>query len=479
MARKKIFTVGFDLPGDDFESVPYDSDQSLLDADIVLYEVGFSRHPSEDYQGTPLFNRSDSVRVAQDLEHWRSELAAATNAGKLVIVFLAKPRSYYRYTGDQQFSGTGRSRVTTSIVTSVTSYAAVPNITSVEAKSGREVRLTKEAIYLAPYWSEFSEYSAYESFVEGKFSHAVLTTKTGNKTVAATFRGKGSILFLPPLRYDEDAFLEYDPRIGESQWTKEAIKFGKRLAGALASLAVAEGKDRLNTPPPEWAIDSAFATPEEGTLHSEIADISRKIGDLQGQRTELEQKLQEAGSIRALLYEQGKPLERAVRNALVLLGFSAVPFAEGDSEFDVVFESAEGRCLGEVEGKDSKAVNIDKFSQLERNLQEDFAREGITEYAKGVLFGNAERLKPPTERGEAFTAKCVTAAKRVHVALVRTADLFDCVRYLRTHPDREYAKACRQKIFAADGIVAVFSPPPISAATSLGEEAQVVGLASG
>lgn len=479
MARKKIFTVGFDLPGDDFESVPYDSDQSLLDADIVLYEVGFSRHPSEDYQGTPLFNRSDSVRVAQDLEHWRSELAAATNAGKLVIVFLAKPRSYYRYTGDQQFSGTGRSRVPTPIVTSVTSYAAVPNITSVEAKSGREVRLTKEAIYLAPYWSEFSENSAYECFVEGKFSHSLITTKTGNKTVAAAFRGTGSLLFLPPLRYDDDAFTELDSRVDDFVWTKEAIKFGKRLATTLAGLADSVGKERLSTPPPQWALDSAFTTPEEGMLHSEIAVVSERIIELQGQRTELEQKLQEEGSIRALLYEQGKPLERAVRSALIVLGFVAVPFAEGDSEFDVVFESDEGRCLGEVEGKDSKAINIDKFSQLERNLQEDFARESVTEYAKGVLFGNAERLNALNERGEAFTAKCVTAAKRVHVALVRTADLFDCVRYLKTNPDVDYAKVCRQKIFEADGIVVVFPPPPVSAATNLGEEAKIVGLATG
>jgi hypothetical protein len=132
--------------------------------------------------------------------------------------------------------------------------------------------------------------------------------------------------------------------------------------------------------------------------------------------------------------------------------------------------------LGEVEGKDSRAVNIDKFSQLERNLHEDFAREGVTDYAKGVLFGNAERLKPPTERREAFTAKCVTAAKRVHVALVRTADLFDCVRYLQANPDPDYARACREKIFEADGLVVVFPVPPVSTFTNLREkEANVAG----
>src|SRR5439155_24203874 len=111
------------------------------------------------------------------------------------------------------------------------------------------------------------------------------------------------------------------------------------------------------------------------------------------------------------------------------------PFVGGDSEFDVVFHAPEGRCLGEVEGKDAKAINIDKLSQLERNLQEDFARDEVTEFAKGVLFGNAERLKPPAQRGEAFTEKCISAAKRACIALVRTSDLFDPVRYLRTHPD--------------------------------------------
>lgn len=255
MAKKRIFAVGFDLPGNDFEYVPLDSDQSLLDADIVLYEVGFGDHyASEDYQGEPLFSHSLSVRVAQNLQHWRSELAAATNVGKLVIIFLAKPFSYFRYTGNQQYSGTGRSRVTSNIVTRVTSYDAVPNITSAEAKSGREVRLTKEATYLAPYWKEFAEYSAYEAFIEGKFTNAILTTKTGNKIVGASVRSKGSLLFLPPLRYDEEKFTKYDSKKRKTYWTAEAIKFGKRLATALAALSETLLSGRLTTPPPAWVL---------------------------------------------------------------------------------------------------------------------------------------------------------------------------------------------------------------------------------
>lgn len=470
MARKKIFTIGFELPGGDFETISYDSDQSLLDADIILYEVGFGHHANEDYQGTPLFNRNNSAQVGQNIHHWYSELTAATNAGKLVIVFLAKPLTYYRYTGQQTFSGTGRSRTTTNVVTIVESYSAIPKISSAEAKSGREVRLTKEAAYIASYWSEFGAFSAYEAFIEGGFSHVLLTTKAGSKTVAAAFRGNGSLLFLPPLRYDDETFLEFDPEKEEDVWTEEAISFGKRLTKALTALAESLASNSARTPPPPWALDSAFATEEEGVLQSKIADVSETISELHRQRTGLEEQLHEAGSARALLYEQGKPLEHAVRNALILMDFSAAPFADGDSEFDVVFQSPEGRCLGEVEGKDNRAVNIDKMSQLERNLQEDFARDDVTEFAKGVLFGNSERLKTPAERGEAFTLKTFTAAKRAHIALIRTSDLFDCVRYLRTHPDPEYAKRCREKIFEADGVIVIFPPPPVGTATRIQEE---------
>jgi len=233
---KRIFVVGFDLPGDEFEYVEFNSDQSLLDADIVLYEPSLGGYQGfEEYNGRPLLTRDGSVRIVENIRHWKSELAAATNAGKLVIVYLAKPHYCYRYTGQQQFSGTGRSRVTTNLVTDVSSYEAAPNVSSVEAKTGQQMKL-------AP-----------------------------------------------------------------------------------------------------------------------------------------------------------------------------------------------------------------------------------TAYAKGVLFGNNERLTIPAERGQAFTEKCMTAAKRLGVALVRTSDLFEPARYLLDNPDDGYAGACRQAIFEASGEIVTFPPPPISSKSQVAE----------
>ena len=170
-----------------------------------------------------------------------------------------------------------------------------------------------------------------------------------------------------------------------------------------------------------------------------------------------------AGGLRRLLYEQGKQLEEAILEALVLFGFEATPYADAESQFDALFNSPEGRCLGEAEGKDNKAISVDKISQLERNLQEDFARDEIDDYAKGVLFGNAYRLIPVAQRGDFFTTKCVSAAKRGSIALVRTPDLFAPAKYLKEHsPDDQYAKQCRDAIFKSIGTLVVFPDPPIN-----------------
>ena len=89
--------------------------------------------------------------------------------------------------------------------------------------------------------------------------------------------------------------------------------------------------------------------------------------------------------MKRLLYENGKPLEDAIRITLEMMEFRVEHFENSESEFDVVFESKEGRLIGEAEGKDNKAINISKLRQLEMNIHEDFERDEVSDMAKGVL----------------------------------------------------------------------------------------------
>jgi hypothetical protein len=121
----------------------------------------------EAFQGKPKLSESDSFRAVEDAAHWRSELKAAFDAGKTIIIYLSKLEEYYIYTGQQTHSGTGRSRVTTNIVNPFNNYRFLPlPLDKVVTASGTEIRVAKDLKFLAPYWKEFAEHSPYEAYLE-------------------------------------------------------------------------------------------------------------------------------------------------------------------------------------------------------------------------------------------------------------------------------------------------------------------------
>ena len=91
----------------------------------------------------------------------------------------------------------------------------------------------------------------------------------------------------------------------------------------------------------------------EGEFEADITACAADIAKLQSTKAKFEKELATAGNLRRLLFEQGKPLESVVLEVMGLFGFDAEAFSKDGSEFDGLFVSSEGRCLGEVEGKDN------------------------------------------------------------------------------------------------------------------------------
>jgi hypothetical protein len=350
-------------------------------------------------------------------------------------------------------------------------YDAIPvSLRELTPRVGREiVPLTLGPI--AAYWAQFGRDSPYEVYFNYDEAGLVplLATKNRERLVGALSRNKsgGAFVLLPPVSWDDEAF-SYT-RGKQSYWNKAGMAFGKRLVAALLDAAQTLQRAGVRSPVPEWATAAEHATELEGKLQERLEQIDAQTAALADSRRSVQTELEEAGVLRWLLFETGKPLERVILKALSLLGFVAEPFREGQSEFDAVFTAPEGRCLGEAEGKDNRAINVDKISQLARNLEEDFAREEISSYAKGVLFGNAYRLQPLASRAEFFTEKCKATALRMKVALVRTPDLFAAARYLASSLEENYASACRAAIFSAEGNTVVFPDPPKTSVSTTGE----------
>jgi len=466
MAKKKIFSVEFEWPGEDVEYIPFSSSNSLLDADIILFNPDISEYrygASEDYQGKPCLNDRDSFKLMEATDHWRRELKSAFDAGKTIIVYLNKVEEIFIATGKNEYSGTGRNRQTTRIVTITSNYKSIPTCLDPVNSKGSSMKLTRESGIISSYWKDFGGESSFLVLLKDDFKNSLVLTKSGDKTVGGIIKGKssGSIIFLPYFTFsDEKYYAESEESDTGFVWTKTALQAGKKLLSHIIEIDKTVKKDSGHTPTPEWANSSKYLTSIENTIQENLLKIEAKIESLNNEKEGLVSSLNESGVLRYLLYEKGKPLESAIIEALKTIGFEASNFADEESEFDVVFESKEGRLIGEAEGKDSKAINIDKLRQLEMNIHEDFAKDEVESIAKGVLFGNAYRLSALPERADFFTTKCLTAAERSGIALIRTPDLFFVAKYLKDTKDKRFATKCRKEIISTSGKIVSFPSIP-------------------
>jgi hypothetical protein len=451
MARKLI-SIGYEITGFSEDCYFYSSDQSILDSDVLVFEP---ETYDTTYGGKTSLTESGSFTIQQEAEHWRRELSTALEDGKTVFLIFRKFQIVEIYTGQKEFKGAK----TINYVTNYNNYKFSPvALPSMTAKGGSEVVFKGNPVF-ATFFREFKKYLRFECYLNDEVVRPLFVTKTGAKPIGAIFNvGKGHLVLIPPIEYDRKKFIKGK---GEKEyWTKEALAFGNRLVKIIFDIDKGLRSESQETPPPSWVKDSEFALPRETVLLREIDVVHEQRQRLKEKELALQVDLKNERKLKNLLFETGKLLEAAVILALRVLGYSAENFRDGDLEFDQVIKSPEGdRFIGECEGRDSAAVNIDKFRQLAENIQADLQREEIEKPATGILFGNGFRLTRPKDRAEQFTAKCLSSAKRDTV-LIRTPDLYPIVRYIQETNDEDYKKACRDSIFACVGRIVEFPPIP-------------------
>lgn len=475
---KHIVAVGCEIPGRAIRHIPFKSNESLLDADIAVFSLDFSSYSvCKTFAGQPLLSEDDSGELRAHAERWRTELATALEHGKTVFLFMRGIEDFSIYSGGMHTTGTGRSYRVVNEVVPFKPYSVVPVGElegAIRLSQGERIKPTKDLGPLSSYWQEFEPYSYYDVYLDKPIGRAALVTQTGDKMVGGVARWKdwkGALVFLPIINFDllvkqrqkQMASRKRQGKAKKPQTGRANASVGAQFAKVLTEIDKVLRLSSDRTPLPSWAAGDKFVLREERQLRSEITSLEARVDELQIARAELQTRLDTAGNLRGLLYETGHPLEGAVLEALRLLGFAAENYKDADSEFDAVFVAPEGdRLIGEGEGKNDKAINIDKLDQLERNVREDFEKRTDSTYAKGVLFGNASRLMPLEQRGDFFTPKCIAGAKRSGIALVRTPDLFPIAKYLKEHSDAAFAKNCRAAILGTSGAVVAFPPTPQS-----------------
>jgi hypothetical protein len=437
--RIQIATVGFThgLPGTDTISI--ENLRSVADANLVLLAINNSFFNDLDRDAresakTGLLRLTEKATHAafRRLSWWRNQIETSLAGGKTVIVLLDSLAN--RETADGHF---------------LTAFAALPEFPNWKwlpvPEAGQRMRLDQGAHLIAPLWRIVQPYMQFACALKSTPGRRLITTiNEPRHTVAFHVQDKGNFIFLPGI----NLFRDPAPATLPQAFVQAVSEIHDELTG---------GTER--TPPPDWANESTNRLAGEVILLDRIAKAQQEVQRWTQTADSLQDELNELSELRGLLFESGRALERAIIKALRVMGFSANAYKQDHSEFDVVFESAEGRLLGEAEGKENKPVNVDKARQLMNNIAEDADINVNAPPAKGVLFSNAYRLKELKDRPEWFTDKCVLTAVAQNLALVKTPDLFAVTKYLSEHNDQDFALRCRRAMLEGKGEIN-FPPLP-------------------
>lgn len=461
--EKQIFTIGYTIPTFDKNYVDFYDGASLMDADILLISPELLS-PRGSYgswiefsSGGGCYNAPTSSEYEKKISHLRKEVTDFLQSGKSVFILLSKEENH------TLSSGVSHPRKGENLHSTYTktNYDFLPtSIGTLVSASGKNIEFSGNPLF-SDFNEKFKKSLEYQLYIENpNNAQVIFTGKDKTKILGAIYKVKnGHLVVLPFISYDEKKFTEQRGKGKEKKayWTKDATQFGKSLVKTLVDVdkALRKGGDR--TPPPDWASQVDFRLAQEEVIQKEIEQKAKEIEKLSLQKDELLAQLDQEIRLRDLLFEKGKVLENAINIALNILGYKAENYNDGHLELDHVITSPEGdRFIGEAEGKDTSAVNIDKFRQLTGNIHEDLQRDEVENPAIGILFGNGFRLTKPSERTEQFTTKCINTAKSSNCALVRTTDLFRVAKYTKESKDKDFAKSCRDAIKSNVGKIVDF-----------------------
>lgn len=450
---KAIVTVNAALPTvDDF--IEYSSGESLSDYDIVLFDPRLPYMERINFSGGGSCISIDGARRLQSaMNHWTKELRATIQAGKTIFFLLNDYETDSAASGSETKTRNSRMYNTYSI----NNYSVLPTPVKLRNAKGKKMKVVDGRF--KGLYDVISDVVGYRVIFSSNVGNKFFTTRDGTGVVATVMKVDelpGSIVFLPYFNLSE---MSDDD---EENWTEDEIRKSNGIVSQLVAIDKNLRTGGEQTPPPTW-VSSVRQPKEVEVITQDLQKTQDKIDALEKTKQGQLESQRKALEYSSLLFENGQLLESAIEGSLRLLGYEVENFTRGDLEIDHVVTSPEGvRMIGESEGKDSAAINISKFRQLESNIGEDFEREGINVPAKGLLFGNAYRLTEPDKRKDQFTEKCLINAKRLGTALVKTSDLYDVVLHILDNPDdEEFKQKCRKVIESTEGTVVEFPIPKI------------------
>ena len=410
------------------------SDTSWVDYDIVFIDTDLNfLNLTDDNSGIISLGSSASQLLLRYISHIKKEINRFIDSGKTLVFLINKNQNFIDNYNNFLPNYFNNNEMITGCLSGLYKHR------------GKNFSVTKNFPQkLLQKWESISSLIRFECRLVIPDIVPILTDREMQPVAGYLERKSGAkLVFFPSLQYD---------LIVDNDSEDFVIDF-------LESLSIEISNSNLKEDYPAWVNENENISEGEKQILNKIEVIDERIITLELEKKILFEDLSKFDDMKPLLFANGHDLENAVIKCLNMLGLTAEKFEDAHREFDAVFTFEGVRVIGEVEGKDNKAISITKFDQLERNRRSDFNRDEVEKKAKGILFGNGFRLMRPSERECEFTAKCLEEAKSTESALVRTSDLYKIATYLMNNNDEDYRAICRDLLISTNGKIVEFPDP--------------------
>lgn len=180
-------------------------------------------------------------------------------------------------------------------------------------------------------------------------------------------------------------------------------------------------------PIPEWASSVVSAMPGIEQIESKTGEIARQVDGLEKEADDLNTQKQKIQKWAELLWLDGIPLQKQVREALNFLGFQTeMRDPTGHSE-DLIASHGAYRFLIEVTGA-TGSIKIEKARELVQWILVSDSPGQV----RGILVGNPFRkdpphLRPPTPNHKLFTNEVEELATRFDFALLDVREIYRAI----------------------------------------------------
>lgn len=410
------------LKYDGFQERCFTASISLLDYDAVVIDVGYlakSYSSIETYQNKDLLVDYSSHQIEEDFSVIKEQIIELMQQGRTLFLLMGKNENCYIYTGEKQYSGTGKNARQTNIVREFDMYSFLPIKIKATHVSGHEISICCSSPYrdFLKQTANCSQYASYFSIKEKSISLAQI--RGTDKVVAAVVPYEnGKIICLPQPYYKDDYTKVEYWRTNGKLYLDSLFELDKRLNITDEEFAL-----------PTWA-NNVLILDEKERIDRQV-QIEEKIDELKAELAEQKCCVEEIQKYKLLLTASGNLLEEITKRVLSELGFSILDAEKGRS--DIIAKYGDVGIVAEIKGV-SKSAAEKHAAQLEKWVSQYIEENDVS--PKPWLIVNGFCDTPIGERTEdVFPHQMLKYCEARGHALITTTQLL-CL-YIETRKNPE------------------------------------------